>query len=250
MSFQNKTVIITGGASGMGKRSAECFAAEGANVVLADINEAALIEVCGAINEKGRGKAIYSVCDVRKYPEVKATADLAVEAFGSIDILLNFAGGFELRMCNCDKPFPETPIEVFDWGIDVNLKGPFYFAHAVCPQMVKQHSGVIINLGSVTGEDGSGSGMAYPTAKAGIMTGLTKSLAQFGFAHNIRAVCVSPGPVLTRPSMANMKTGQGRAAEVQEVVDFIMYLCSDKARAITGSNHFIDCGRCALPHGC
>jgi NAD(P)-dependent dehydrogenase (short-subunit alcohol dehydrogenase family) len=250
MSFQNKTVIITGGASGMGKLSAECFAAEGANVVLADINEAALIEVCGAINEKGRGKAIYSVCDVRKYPEVKATADLAVEAFGSIDILLNFAGGFELRMCNCDKPFPETPIEVFDWGIDVNLKGPFYFAHAVCPQMVKQHSGVIINLGSVTGEDGSGSGMAYPTAKAGIMTGLTKSLAQFGFAHNIRAVCVSPGPVLTRPSMANMKTGQGRAAEVQEVVDFIMYLCSDKARAITGSNHFIDCGRCALPHGC
>lgn len=250
MSFQNKTVIITGGASGMGKLSAECFAAEGANVVLADINEAALIEVCGAINEKGRGKAIYSVCDVRKYPEVKATADLAVDIFGSIDILLNFAGGFELRMCNCDKPFPETPIEVFDWGIDVNLKGPFYFAHAVCPQMVKQHSGVIINLGSVTGEDGSGSGMAYPTAKAGIMTGLTKSLAQFGFAHNIRAVCVSPGPVLTRPAMANMKTGQGRAAEVQEVVDFIMYLCSDKARAITGSNHFIDCGRCALPHGC
>ena len=247
MSFQNKTVIITGGASGMGKLSAECFAAEGANVVLADINEEALISLCDAINEKGQGKAIYSVCDVRRYPEVKKTADLAVDTFGSIDILLNFAGGFELRMCNCNKPFPETPIEVFDWGIDVNLKGPFYFAHAVCPQMVKQHSGVIINLGSITGEEGSGHGMAYPSAKAGIMTGLTKSLAQFGFAHNIRCVCVSPGPVMTRPAMANMKTGQGRAAETQEVVDFIMYLCSDKAKAITGSNHFIDCGRIAMP---
>ena len=246
MSFKNKTVLITGGASGMGKLSAECFAAEGANVVLADINEEAMISLCDAINEKGCGKATYSVCDVRKYPEVKKTADLAVEAFGSIDILLNFAGGFELRMCGCDKSFPETPIEVFDWGIDVNLKGPFYFAHAVCPQMVKQHSGVIINLGSVTGAEGSPSGMAYPSAKAGIMTGLTKSLAQFGFKHNIRCVCVSPGPVMTRPAMANMKTGLGRAAEVREVVDFIMYLCSDKAAAITGSNHFIDCGREAM----
>ncbi len=247
MSFQNKTVIITGGASGMGKCSAECFAAEGANVVLADINEEALEALCAQINGREGGRAVYSVCDVRRYEQVKKTAELAVQAFGSIDILLNFAGGFELRMCGCNQPFPETPIEVFDWGIDVNLKGPFYFAHAVCPQMVKQHSGVIINLGSVTGEEGSHAGMAYPSAKAGIMTGLTKSLAQFGFAHNIRCVCVSPGPVLTRPSMANMKTGQGRAAETQEVVDFIMYLCSDKAKAITGSNHFIDCGRIAMP---
>lgn len=246
MSFQNKTVIITGGASGMGKCSAQCFAAEGANVVLADINEEALCALCEQINEKGQGKAVYSVCDVRKYEQVKKTAALAIDRFGSIDILLNFAGGFELRMCGCDKPFPETPIEVFDWGIDVNLKGPFYFAHAVCPQMVKQHSGVIINLGSITGEEGSAAGMAYPSAKAGIMTGLTKSLAQFGFKHNIRAVCVSPGPVMTRPTMADMKTGLGRAAEPQEVVDFIMYLCSDKASAITGSNHFIDCGRVAM----
>ena len=248
MSFQNKTVIITGGASGMGRRSAECYTAEGANVVLADINEAALIELCAEINAKGKGKAIYSVCDVRVYDQVQKTADLAVETFGSIDILLNFAGGFELRMCNCDKPFPETPIEVFDWGIDVNLKGPYYFARAVCPQMVKQHSGVIINLGSVTGAEGSPAGMAYPSAKAGIMTGLTKSIAQFGFDHNIRCVCVSPGPVMTRPAMANMKTGLGRVAETQEVVDFIMYLTSEKAAAITGSNHFIDCGRETLPH--
>ena len=79
------------------------------------------------------------------------------------------------------------------------------------------------------------------------MNGLTKSIAQFGFAHNIRCVCVSPGPVMTRPAMANMKTGLGRAAEVKEVVDFIMYLTSDQASAITGSNHFIDCGRIAMP---
>ena len=230
----------------MGRLSAVCFAAEGANVVLADINEQALVALCKEINEKGEGKAVYSVCDVRVYAEVEKTAALAKDTFGSIDILLNFAGGFELRMCGCDKPFPETPVEVFDWGIDVNLKGPFYFARAVCPQMMKQHSGVIVNLGSVTGEEGSGAGMAYPSAKAGIMTGLTKSLAQFGFAHNIRCVCVSPGPVMTRAAMANMKTGQGRAAEVQEVVDFIMYLCSEKAAAITGSNHFIDCGRIAM----
>ena len=90
-------------------------------------------------------------------------------------------------------------------------------------------------------------GMAYPTAKSGIMGGLTKSLAIYGAQHNIRAVCVTPGPVLTRPDMANMKTLLGRAADPQEIVDFIMYLASDKAAFITGSNHVIDGGRLAMP---
>ncbi len=246
--FKNKTAIITGGASGIGLLSGQSLAAEGANVLLVDINEEALIERCAEINEKGAGKAVYSVTDVRDYAQVCAARDKAVEEFGRIDIMLNCAGGYEPRMCNCrELDFVDIPIEVFDWGLDVNLKGPFYFSHAVMGKMREQKSGVIINLGSVTGEEGSGQGMAYPTAKAGIMHGLTKSLAIYGAPYNVRAVCVTPGPVMTRPGMADMPTLLGRAAETQEIVDFIMYLASEKAAMITGTNHIIDGGRLAMP---
>ncbi len=246
MEFKNKTIIITGGASGIGLLSGQCFAKEGANVVLVDINKEAVEEKAAEIVADG-GKAIGIVCDVRDYTQVCAVRDRAIAEFGSIDVMLSCAGGYEPRMCNCrELDYVDIPIEVFDWGLDVNLKGPFYFSHAVMRQMREQKSGVIINLGSVTGEEGSSQGMAYPTAKAGIMHGLTKSLAQYGAQYNVRAVCVSPGPVMTRPGMASMKTLMGRAAETQEVVDFIMYLASDKAAMITGSNHMIDGGRLAM----
>ena len=80
-------------------------------------------------------------------------------------------------------------------------------------------------------------------AKAGLMFGLTKSIAQFGSKYGIRCVCIAPGPVLTRAAMANMKTLLGRAAEPQEVVDLMLYLLSDKAAFITGTNYLIDGGR-------
>ncbi len=246
MSFENKTVIITGGASGIGLRSGQCFAADGANVLLVDIDEETLISECAEINKAGKGKAEYAVADVRDYAQVCAAKDKAIACFGSIDILLCCAGGYEPRMKNCYMDFADMPIEVYDWGIDVNLKGPFYFAHAVMKQMVSQQSGVIINIGSVTGEEGDPMGMAYPTSKSAVMGGLTKSLAQYGAKHNIRAVCVTPGPVMTRPGMAAMKTLLGRAAETQEIVDFILFLASDKAKCITGSHHLIDCGRIAM----
>ena len=88
--------------------------------------------------------------------------------------------------------------------------------------------------------------MAYSASKAALMHGLTKSMALYGAPHGVRAVCVSPGPVLTRANMANLKTLAGRAAEPQEIVDFILYMASDKAAFITGSNHFIDGGRIAM----
>ncbi len=248
--FKNKTAIITGGASGIGLLCGQCFADEGANVLLVDINEEALIEKCKEINEKSVGCAKYIVTDVRDYEQVCRARDKAISKFGSIDIMINAAGGYEPRMCNCrELDYVDIPIEVFDWGLDVNLKGPFYFCHAVMKQMREQKSGVIINLGSVSGEEGSLQGMAYPTAKSGIMYGLTRSLAQYGAKHNVRVVCVTPGPVLTRPGMASMKTLMGRAAETQEIVDFIMFLASDKAAFITGTNHIIDGGRLAMDRG-
>ncbi len=250
MDFKNQVAISTGAASGMGLLFAENFAALGGNVVMCDVNEAVLREKVEEINAKDGGRAIGVVCDVRDYTQVCAARDKAVEAFGRIDILANFAGGTAVRMCKVDREkypeFPDVPIDVYDWGIDVNLKGPFYFAHAVLLQMREQKSGLIINIGSITGAEGDGYGMDYPTSKAGLMYGLTKSVAQFGSKYGIRAVCVSPGPVLTREAMANMKTLLGRAAEPQEIIDLCLFIASDKGQFINGENIMIDGGRNAM----
>ncbi|MBR2387181.1 MAG: SDR family oxidoreductase [Clostridia bacterium] len=250
MDFKGKVAITTGAASGMGLLFAENFSALGGNVVMCDVNEATLTEKAAAINEKGQGKAIGVVCDVRDYSQICAARDRAVAEFGRIDILANFAGGTAVRMCRVNKQehpeFPDVPIDVYDWGIDVNLKGPFYFAHAVTKQMREQNSGLIINIGSITGAEGDGYGMDYPTSKAGLMYGLTKSIAQFGAKYGIRCVCVSPGPVLTRETMAKMKTLLGRAAEPQEIVDLCLFIASDKGQFINGENIMIDGGRNAM----
>lgn len=252
MNFTGKTAISTGAASGMGLLFAENFTELGGNVVMCDVNESILNEKVDAINKKGKGKAIGIVCDVRDYTQVCDVRDKAVEEFGSIDIMANFAGGTARRMLNVswEDDFTDVPIEVFDWGLDVNLKGPFYFAHAVLKQMREQKSGLIINIGSITGAEGDAQGMDYPVAKAGLMYGLTKSISQYGAPHNIRCVCISPGPVLTRAAMANMKTPLGRAAEPQEIIDLILFVASEKGQFINGENIMIDGGRNAAPRRC
>lgn len=241
MSFRNKVAIISGAASGMGLLSAQKLAGEGAKVVLTDVMSDAVSAAVENIRKHG-GEAIGVHVDVRKYEQVQLSADTALEKYGSIDILLNFAGGAETRVLQCNKPFHDLPVEVIDWGLDVNLKGAVYFCRAVLGTMIKQKNGVIINLGSVSGVEGSAGAVNYSAAKSGII-GLTKSLALCGAPYGVRACCVSPGPVLTRPGMAEMKTRLGRAAEPQEIVDLILYLCSDKAAFITGTNYLIDGGR-------
>ena len=253
MDFESKVAISTGAASGMGLLFAENFAALGGHVVMCDVNEAALNEKAAAINAKAGGRAMAVACDVRDYAQVCAARDKAVEAFGRIDVVANFAGGTAMRVLGVDTKrypeFPDVPIEVFDWGIDVNLKGPFYFAHAVLTQMRAQGSGLIINIGSIIGAEGSAYGMDYPTSKAGLMYGLTKSIAQYGAKYGIRCVCVSPGPVLTRAAMANMQTLLGRAAEPQEIIDLCLFIASDKGQFINGENIMIDGGRNAMRRG-
>ena len=250
MDFTGKTAIASGAASGMGLLFSENFATLGGNVVMCDVNEAVLFEKVAEINQRGQGKAIGLLCDVCEYGNVKAACDRAVAEFGKIDLVASFAGGYGPRLRGI-KPseypeFPDIPIEVLDWSLDLNLKGPFYFAHAALGYMRKTGGGLIVNIGSITGAEGSSYGMDYPTAKAGLMYGLTKSIAQYGAKYGIRAVCVSPGPVLTRASMAEMKTLLGRAADPQEIIDLILFIASDKGQFINGENIMIDGGRNAM----
>ena len=245
--FQNKTAVITGASSGMGFLSSKCFAQQGANVVMLATDPEKLAAKVKELTDMGLS-AIGVPTDVRDYAQVVAACRTAWDSFGSLDIVVNCAGGSELRILNIDRstPFHEVPIEVYDWGLDVNMRGQFYLAHAAMKYMAEQKSGVIINIGSVIGAEACSDDVAYATAKSGVMNGLTKSLALAGAPYGVRCCCVAPGPVLTRAAMANMKTLLGRAAETQEVVDLIMYLCSDKASFITGENILIDGGRLIL----
>ena len=244
MRFENRTAIITGAASGMGLCASQEMAKEGAIVYMVDVNEARVTELAQEIVSAG-GHAVPCPCDVRDFDQIQAVVNKCLTDEGHVDIVINFAGGFPARMCGCkDGAFIHTPLEVLDWGIAVNFRAPMLFARAVMEPMMNQKKGVIINIGSVDGE--TGGAVDYAAEKSGLTYGLTKALARIGAPYGVRCCAVSPGPVLTRAAMSNMKTALGRAAEPIEIVKLVMYLCSDDAAFITGTNYNIEGGRVLL----
>lgn len=243
--FKGQTAVFTGAASGMGLCASRLWCAAGGNVVMCDINGEALERLVAEITAAGPGTAYACKTDVRVYAEVEKAAALALEKTGRIDFIVPFAGGYEPRMRGTlGIPFYEQPIEVIDWGIGVNLMGAVYLARACMPAMVKARRGVICCIGSVSGFEGSGEGAMYGTAKSGLYN-FTRALAMAGAPHGVRAFCVAPGPVMTRPGMANMKTALGRQSQPEEIVDFIFYL--GQSPSVTGTVHLMDCGRLVLP---
>lgn len=238
--FKDKVAVITGAASGMGLSCAKEFVRLGARVLMCDSNGSALEAAAREIGES----ALPLVGDVRDFGYAEQVAEEAAK-YGGADYLVACAGGYEARCLNSLVPFYEQPQEVLDWGIDVNLKGPIYFSRTLMPQMVAKKSGVIVMLGSVTGFEGDGIGAMYGTAKSGLFN-FVKGLAMAGAPHGVRALCVTPGPVLTRAAMNNMPTLMGRAAEVEELIDVILFMCSDNASFITGTNHVVDGGRLCM----
>ena len=245
--FAGKTAVISGAASGMGLCSSKTLAAAGANVFMCDINGDGVRKAADEINACGKGKAFAVEMDVRKFADCERSAALAIEKTGKIDLVINFAGGNEARCCSSYKPIYEQPQEVIDWGLDTNLKGAVYFSRACMPHMVKAKSGVIVTLGSVTGFE-CDANSTYGVTKGGLDR-LALTLAKAGAPHGVRAFCVAPGPVLTRPAMAKMPTALGFASEPQELVDFILFLASPKGRSVTGATYVMDAGRLVLPRG-
>jgi NAD(P)-dependent dehydrogenase (short-subunit alcohol dehydrogenase family) len=249
--FAGKVAVLTGAASGMGLRTAERLAAAGARVVMCDLDEARLRQAAERLGrgeaEKCGGQVLACPCDVRKFADAERAAQLAIDRFGAIDLLIPFAGGNEARICGTRGiPFYEQPVETIDWGIDVNLRGPVYFARACLPHMVAAKKGVICLIGSVMGIEADAIGAMYGAAKSGLFN-FVKSLALAGGPHGVRAVCVSPGPVLTRPGMSTMATVRGAAAQPDELVNVILYLCSDAASFVTGTNVLVDGGHMCVP---
>jgi NAD(P)-dependent dehydrogenase (short-subunit alcohol dehydrogenase family) len=247
--LKGSVAMITGAASGIGQATATLFAAEGARLVLTDINAEGLAAQATAL----RGhEALSRAADVTQRVEVEAVVAAALECFGRIDILCNIAGrsGFGDVL--------ETSEETWDDVFASNLKSVFLCSRAVLPGMIERESGSIVNTGSVWGLAAGGRAAAYCASKGAILA-LTRSMAIDYARHRIRVNALCPGgvetPMLDRfadalpnlsPAAARNMLKQahplGRLAEPMEVARAALYLASDDSSFVTGSTLVIDGG--------
>lgn len=242
--MKNKTVIITGAASGIGRATAELFAREGANVVLSDLQEAEGKAVTENICSTG-GKAVFLKTDVSKPEQMKALVDYAVKTYGKLDIAVNNAGiGGE------QNPIAEMSIEGWQNIIAVNLNSLFYGMKYQLQAMLKNSGGSIVNISSILGAVGFAGSAGYTAAKHGVI-GLTQTAALEYSAQNIRINAVGPGFIDTPLLKAlddEMKKQIvslhpiGRLGKSEEVAELIFWLSSDKASFVTGSYYPVDGG--------
>jgi 3-oxoacyl-[acyl-carrier protein] reductase len=235
MIFQDRVSLITGASQGIGETIALEFAAEGATVLLVDVQKDKLDEVARRIAGAG-GRAAVFTADVAKLDAATAVVDEAVRTFGKIDHLVNNAG------ITRDNLFLRMKEEEWDAVIAVNLKGAFNFSKAVIRGMVQARYGRIVNLSSVVGVMGNAGQANYSASKAGLI-GLSKSLAREVAGRNITVNCVAPGYIataMTEKLSESVKSAFlagipmqrfGLPADVSRAVRF---LCSDDAAYITG----------------
>lgn len=189
MKFADKIAVVTGGASGIGRATAEALAAGGATVCIGDIAREAGEAVAGAIRAKG-GKAAFVHVDLTDRESIKAFAAAALEHFGRVDILVNGAGWGKTQ------PFVEGDEAFWERVISLNFVGPMRLTRALLPQMFERKSGRIVNVSSDAGRVGSLGETVYSGAKAGLI-GFTKGLAREGARYNVTVNCVCPGPTDT-----------------------------------------------------
>ncbi len=247
--FEDKRVLITGGARGIGQATADRFASEGARVLIAGRLGDVVEQTAGEIGRKHGTQVLTCAMDVSMKADVEGMMTVVGEHMGGVDVLINNAG-----VCYT-TPFLDIPEETWDQIIGMNLKGHFLVAQAVAREMVKARSGVIVNMCSTNGLVGEANYAPYNASKAGILL-LTKTIALELAPYGIRVNCVSPGAIVTPLSAApgdeslsdeyiRTHIPLGRTAQAEEVASVFAFLASDDASFITGESIVIDGGQIA-----
>lgn len=244
LTFDGTRVIVTGAAGGLGRAFAEAFAAAGARVLAADIDEAGAAETASRI-----GPACYAApLDVTDSSSCAALASVARDAMGGVDVLVNNAAYFGGLT---RAPFME--IEEADWdrAMNVNAKGVWQVTRAIAPMMQQAGAGSIINIASATVFSGSPQWMHYVASKGAVIA-MTRVMAKELGGDGIRANVIAPGFTLTEASFGHMEDARNygvdraalkRNAEAGDIVGGVLYLASDLSGFMTGQTLVIDGGK-------
>ena len=249
--FQDKVVIVTGGAKGIGRGICEAFDREGAHVLCADVDETAGVQLAGESDIR------FERADVSESDVCRALVDTAVSAWGGVDILCNNVG---IQPTDSYMPAHEFPVETWDRIIAVNLRSHFLMSKYCIPVMLRHEGGVIVNIASVQGLQAAKGVPAYAASKGGILS-LTRQLALEYAEHNIRVLAVNPGTIdtpLVREAVEamggdeeavkkQMATGHpvGHIGQPEDIAHTVLFLSSSKASFITGEYVCVDGGMMA-----
>lgn len=246
MKFQGKNVLITGGASGIGRATALRMAAEGAFVLVCDRNREKGEKVLHEIKERS-DKAEFLEVDTTDEQRMRESIAFVVKEQGSLDVLFNNAG-----VGGQEKKLHELTEAEWDTVVDINLKGVFFGIKHAVPTMMKQGKGAIINTSSVLGFKGKKRSGPYNASKGGLVT-LTKNAALEYGRYGIRVNAVAPGVIDTpivdtwrkderKWEIISQTNALGRLGQPEEVAEAVLFLASDQASFITGETLMVDGG--------
>jgi NAD(P)-dependent dehydrogenase (short-subunit alcohol dehydrogenase family) len=254
--FDRKTVIVTGGALGIGGATALAFAREGANVTVMDTNASAGAATVSSMSELP-GSGLFVEADAGTSVGCRAAVDATVEAFGGVDILFNNVG---IQPATSYMDAVDLPEEAWDRIINVNLKSRFLMAKFCIPHMRKAGGGVIISSASVQGLQSMPGVSAYAASKGGDIS-LMRQLSLDFAADNIRVLAVNPGTINTpMVKAATEAAGEnldsalvnygkdhpiGRVGQPEEIAEVVLFLASDRASFMTGESVTVDGGMMA-----
>lgn len=243
--LQDRRVLISGGANGIGAAMLAAFAAQGAQVAFLDVDTAAAFALVSQL-QGCRHPPIFRHCDLQNLNSLRHTlAELAL-AFGTVQVLINNAARDDRHRLE------EITPERWDELIGVNLRHQFFASQAVLPAMAEAGAGVIVNLGSITFLKGYSGLPVYVTAKGGVV-GLTRALAREWGPHGVRVNCIIPGWVLTERQQRLWLTPEADAERLrsqslkewilpEDVARLALFLASDDSRMCTGQDFVIDGG--------
>jgi NAD(P)-dependent dehydrogenase (short-subunit alcohol dehydrogenase family) len=249
MRLKGKVSIITGSGGGIGRAAALRFAAEGSRVVVADSQMIAAEETVRQIRAAG-GEATPVAVDVSIEADAQAMVDVAMRKYGRVDVLYNNAG----IMPEADHSVVDTPVEVWDQVMAVNVRGLYLACKHALPRMMERHSGSIINVSSFVAIMGCSVPQDAYTASKGAVLALTRSLAVQFAPHGVRTNAILPGPVetpllmdwLVKDESARKirlaRNPTGRFGKPEEVAALAVYLASDESAWTNGASLVIDGG--------